>query len=151
MWKEFKEFALRGNVLDMAVGIIIGGAFTPIAKSLVDDVIMPPLGLLLGDVQFQDMFVVLRAGEAAGPYATLQAARDAGAVVVGYGMFVNTILTFVLVAFAVFLIVKVFNRMRRQEEGAPEEATTRLCPHCLSTVPLKATRCAHCTSQLQAA
>jgi large conductance mechanosensitive channel len=147
MWKEFKEFALRGNVLDMAVGIIIGGAFTPIAKSLVDDVIMPPLGLLLGDVQFQDMFAVLKGGETPGPYATLQAARDAGAVVIGYGAFVNTIVTFFLVAFAVFLIVKVFNRLRRGEEAEP---TTRACPYCLSTIPLAAKRCAHCTSEVAA-
>ncbi len=152
MWKEFKEFALRGNVLDMAVGIIIGGAFTPIARSLVDDVIMPPLGLILGDVQFQDMFLVLKEGAPAAPYATLQAARDAGAVAIGYGMFVNTVITFILVAFAVFLIVKAFNRLRRQEEGAAtEEPTTRTCPYCLSTIPLKATRCAQCTSELAAA
>ena len=152
MWKEFKEFALRGNVLDMAVGIIIGAAFATVAKSLVDDVIMPPVGLLLGDVQFQDMFVLIQGGDPAAPYATLEAAREAGAVAIGYGAFINNVATFFLVAFAVFLIVKMFNRLRRSEEGSSaEEATTRTCPQCLSTIPIKATRCAYCTSEVVAA
>jgi large conductance mechanosensitive channel len=149
MWKEFKEFALRGNVLDMAVGIIIGAAFTTVVKSLVDDVIMPPIGLALGDVQFQDMFLQLKAGDPVGSYATLAAAREAGAVVIGYGALVNNTVTFLIVAFVVFLMVKMFNRLRRSEEGASEEeTTTRTCPECLSTIPLKASRCAHCTSEL---
>lgn len=149
MWKEFKEFAFRGNVLDMAVGIIIGAAFSTIARSLVDDVIMPPIGLALADVQFQDMFLLLEAGDPAAPYATVEAAREAGAVVIAYGAFVNSIVTFLIVAFAVFLIVKGFNRARREEEGAPaEEPTTRNCPHCLSPIPLRASRCAFCTSEL---
>ena len=149
MWKEFKEFALKGNVLDMAVGIIIGAAFTTVVKSLVDDVIMPPIGLALGDVQFQDMFLQLEAGDPAGPHATLAAAREAGAVVIGYGSLVNNVVTFLIVAFVVFLIVKMFNRLRRQWEGeSPEEPATRSCPHCLSTIPLKASRCAHCTSEV---
>lgn len=149
MWKEFKEFAIRGNVLDMAVGIIIGAAFATVVKSLVDGVLMPPIGLALGDVQFQDLFWLLKAGDPAGPYATVDAAREAGAVVIAYGALVNNVVTFLLVAFAVFMIVKAFNRLRRQEEGgAAEEPTTRTCPHCLSTIPLKATRCAHCTAQV---
>lgn len=149
MWKEFKEFALRGNVLDMAIGIIIGGAFTPIAKSLVDDVLMPPIGLLLGGVEFGDLFVVLRGGEPTGPYLTLAQARETGAVTINYGLFVNTVITFFLVAFAVFLLVKGVNRMRRRQEGAePDEPTSRKCPYCLSDIPLKASRCAFCASEL---
>lgn len=151
MWKEFKEFAMRGNVLDMAIGIIIGGAFTPIAKSLVDDVIMPPIGLLIGDMEFKELFLVLKQGAPAGPYSTLGAAQEAGAVTINYGMFVNTVVTFLIVAFAVFLMIKAINRMRRREEGASsDEPTTRTCPHCLSTIPLKAGRCAFCTVELAA-
>jgi large conductance mechanosensitive channel len=151
MWKEFKEFALRGNVLDMAVGIIIGAAFTTVVKSVVDDVIMPPIGLALGDVQFQDLFLQLQAGSPGGPYATLAAAREAGAVVIGYGALVNNVVSFLIVAFVVFLLVRTFNRLRRSEEGAAaDEPTTRNCPECLSTIPLKATRCAHCTTALGA-
>jgi len=120
MLKEFKDFAMRGNVMDMAIGIIIGGAFTPIVKSLVDDVLMPVIGLFLGDVNFSDMFFVLKEGaEAAGPYATLALAQEAGAVTVNYGVFVNTILTFLIVAFAVFLLVKNINRWQKQEEEKP--------------------------------
>lgn len=152
MWKEFKEFALRGNVLDMAIGIIIGGAFTPIVKSLVDDIIMPPVGLMLGGMEFSDLFLVLRQGEPPGPYLTLLDAQIAGAVTLSYGVFVNTLVTFLIVAFAVFLMVKAINRLRRLEEGAAEEdPTTRSCPHCLSAIPLKATRCAFCTSQVAGA
>lgn len=151
MWKEFKEFAMRGNVLDMAIGFIIGGAFTPIAKSLVDDVIMPPIGLLIGDMEFTDLFMVLKQGAPPGPYATLGAAQEAGAVTLNYGLFVNTVVTFLIVAFAVFLMVKAINRMRRREEGvSSEEPTTKTCPHCLSTIPLKADRCAFCTVELAA-
>jgi large conductance mechanosensitive channel len=145
MWKEFKEFALRGNVLDMAVGIIIGAAFATVVKSLVDDVIMPPLGMLLGDVQMQDIFVLLKEGTPPGPYPTLQAARDAGAVAIAYGSLINNVVIFLLVAFAVFMIVKMFNRFRRGEEADP---TTRDCPLCLSTIPIKASRCAHCTAEV---
>lgn len=146
MFKEFKEFALRGSVLDLAIGIIIGGAFTPIVKSLVDDVIMPVVGLLLGNVDFTDLFVVLKAGAAAGPYATLAAAREAGAVTLNYGVFVNTILTFLIVAFAIFMMVRTINRWRKQEE-AP---ATRNCPYCKTAVALDATRCPACTAELPA-
>ena len=139
MWKEFKEFALKGSVMDMAIGIIIGAAFAPIVKSLVDDIIMPPIGLLLGGVDFTNLFAVVRDGSPAGPYATLEAARTASAVTVNYGVFVNTIITFLIVSFAIFLMVKMINRWRAE---GPAEATTRECPQCLSTIPLKARRCA---------
>ncbi len=122
MLKEFKDFAMKGNVLDMAIGIIIGGAFSPIVKSLVDDVIMPPIGLLLGDVDFSDMFATLKQGSEAGPYATLEAAEAAGAVTVNYGVFANTIVTFLIVAFAIFMMVKTFNRWREEEAPAEPEA-----------------------------
>jgi large conductance mechanosensitive channel len=146
--KEFKEFAMRGNVVDMAVGIIIGGAFGTIVKSLVSDVLMPPLGLLIGGVDFADFFLVLKEGAKAGPYASLGDAQAAGAVTVNYGVFVNAVISFLIVAFAVFLLIKVINRLRREEEAPAPEPTTRECPYCLSTIALKATRCPHCTSEL---
>jgi large conductance mechanosensitive channel len=148
MLKEFREFAMRGNVVDMAVGIIIGAAFGAIVKSVVDDVIMPPIGLLLGDVDFSNLFITLKQGAAAGPYSTLELARKAGAVTLNYGAFFNTIVSFVIVAFSVFLLVKGMNKLKRQQEAAPAAPTTKECPHCLSTIPIKATKCAHCTSQL---
>ena len=143
MLKEFKEFAMRGNVLDMAVGIIIGTAFGAIVKSFVADVIMPPIGLLLGNVDFSNLFVVLKG---AGSYATLAEAQAGGAVTLNYGIFVNTIINFVIVAFAIFMVVKNMNRLKRQEP-APEP-TTKECPYCLSAIPLNATRCPFCTSEL---
>jgi large conductance mechanosensitive channel len=148
MLKEFREFAMRGNVVDMAVGIIIGAAFGTIVKSLVDDVIMPPIGLLLGSVDFSDLFITLKQGAAAGPYATLELAKKAGAVALSYGAFLNTIVSFVIVAFSVFLLVKGMNKLKRQQVEAPAAPTTKECPHCLSTIPIKATKCAHCTSGL---
>ena len=152
MLKEFKEFALKGNVFDMAIGIIIGGAFTPIVRSLVDDVLMPPIGLLLGNVDFVELFVVLRQGsEVAGPYPTLATAREAGAVSINYGLFINSIVSFVIVAVAVFLLVKTINRWKRAKEEPAADPTTKDCPHCFSTIPVKATRCPSCTSELAAA
>lgn len=148
MLKEFKEFAMRGNVVDMAVGIIIGAAFGTIIKSLVSDIIMPPIGLLLGDVDFTNLFAVLRDGAAAGPYASLAEAQKAGAVTINYGVFVNTIMSFVIVAFAVFLLIRSINRLKRQEEAPSEEPTTKDCPYCLSAISIKATRCPNCTSEL---
>jgi large conductance mechanosensitive channel len=148
MLKEFKEFAMRGNVVDMAVGIIIGAAFGTIVKSLVDDVIMPPIGLLLGNVDFSNLFIVLKQGAVAGPFATLAEAQKAGAVTLNYGLFANTIISFIIVAFAVFMLIRALNKLKREEEAPPEEPTTRECPHCLSTIPIMATRCAHCTSEL---
>ncbi len=148
MFKEFKEFAARGNVVDMAVGIIIGGAFGTIVKSLVADVLMPPLGLLLGGVDFSNFFFVLKEGAMAGSYATLADAQAAGAVAVAYGVFVNAVISFLIVAFAVFMLVKGINRLKREKAAAPAELTEKECPHCCSHVPVKATRCPHCTSQL---
>ncbi|UCD65238.1 MAG: large conductance mechanosensitive channel protein MscL [Candidatus Zixiibacteriota bacterium] len=151
MIKEFKEFAVKGNAFDMAVGIIIGAAFGTIVKSLVADVIMPPIGLLLGDVDFANLFIVLKAGaEAAGPYASLADAQAAGAVTLNYGTFINTIISFLIVAFAVFMLVKNMNRFKRQQEAPPAEPTTRDCPRCFTAISIKATRCPNCTTELQA-
>lgn len=150
MLKEFKEFAMRGNVLDMAVGIIIGVAFGAIVKSLVDGVIMPPIGLLLGNVDFANLFLVLKDGpELASPYASLIEAQAAGAVTVDYGVFVNNVVNFLIVAFAVFLVIKNINRLKRQEEAPAPAPTTRECPFCLSAIPLKASRCSFCTSEVK--
>ena len=148
MLKEFKQFIMRGNVIDMAVGIIIGAAFGTIVKSLVDDVIMPPIGMLLGNVDFSNLFVVLKEGaKAAGPYASVAQAKAAGAVTVNYGVFINTVITFLIVAFAVFLLIKQVNRFKK-EAPAPEP-TTKECPFCFSSIPIKATRCPQCTSDLK--
>ena len=149
MFKEFKEFAMRGNVVDMAVGIIIGAAFGTIVKSLVSDVIMPPIGLLLGNVDFSNLFVVLKQGATAGPYASLADAQAAGAVSINYGAFINTIISFIIVAFAVFLVIRGINRMRKEKEEPVAEPTTKTCPFCQSAIPIKATRCPFCTSQLK--
>ena len=148
MMEEFKKFAMRGNVVDMAVGIIIGGAFGTIVKSLVDDVIMPPVGLLLGGVDFSDLFITLKEGATAGPYATIAAAKEAGAVTLNAGLFVNSVISFTIVAFAVFLLIKGMNSLQKQEEEAPAEPTEKDCPHCFTSIPIKATRCPHCTSEL---
>jgi large conductance mechanosensitive channel len=150
MFKEFKEFAMRGNVVDMAVGIIIGAAFGAIVKSLVDDVLMPVIGLLMGNVDFANFFFVLKAGKVPGPYATLAEAKAASAVTLSYGLFINSVVTFLIVAFAVFLLVKQINSLKRQKEAPAAAPTTKECPFCLSTVPIKATRCPHCTSELKA-
>lgn len=148
MLKEFKEFAMRGNVVDMAVGIIIGAAFGLIVKSLVADVIMPPIGLLMGDVDFASLFVVLKDGAPIAPYLSLDAAKEAGAVTLNYGAFINTIVSFLIVAFAMFMLVKGVNKLKRKEEEPEEEPTTKDCPHCLSAVPIEAKKCAFCTSDL---
>jgi len=147
MFKEFKEFAMRGNVLDMAVGIIIGAAFGKIISSLVNDVIMPPIGLLLGKVDFSNLFINLSGKD----YASVAQAKAAGAATLNYGVFMNTIIDFVIVAFAIFLVIKQVNRFMRKKEAPPAAPTTKDCPYCYSTIPIKATRCAHCTSELQAA
>ncbi len=149
MLKEFKEFAMRGNVVDMAVGIIIGAAFGTIVNSLVLDVIMPPIGLLLGNIDFSNLFLVLKDGKVAGPYATVAVAKAAGAVSMNIGIFINTVISFVLVAFAVFLLVKTVNKLKRQKETPPAVPTTKECAYCLSSIPLKATRCPNCTSELK--
>jgi len=149
MFKEFKEFAMRGNVVDMAVGIIIGAAFGTIVKSLVADIIMPPIGLLLGNVDFANLFVVLKQGATPGPYAALADAQAAGAVTINYGTFINTVISFIIVAFCVFLLVRGMNRLKRKEEAPPAEPTTKECPYCFSTISIKATRCANCTAELK--
>jgi large conductance mechanosensitive channel len=150
VFKEFREFAMRGNVVDMAVGIIIGGAFGTIVKSLVDDVIMPPIGLMLGNVDFTNLFVVLKQGsKAAGPYTNLVEAHAAGAVTLNYGQFINNVVSFIIVAFAVFLLVRTMNRLKDRLEHHPDPAaTTKECPYCFTTINIKATRCQSCTSEL---
>jgi large conductance mechanosensitive channel len=147
MLKEFKEFAMRGNVLDLAVGIIIGGAFGTIVKSLVDDILMPPIGLALGNVDFSNIFLLLKEGpKAAAPYASLADAKAAGAVTMNVGLFINSIITFLIVAFSVFLLVRAAMRMRPAEAPA---SSSKECPHCRMSIPLAATRCPHCTSELR--
>jgi large conductance mechanosensitive channel len=144
MLKEFKEFAMRGNVLDMAIGIIIGAAFGKIVSSFVADVLMPPIGLLLGKVDFSNLFVNL-SGQS---FPSVEAAKAAGAATLNYGMFLNTVIDFLIVAFAIFLLIKQINRLMPKKEAAPAAPTTKECPRCLSQIPLKATRCAHCTSEV---
>lgn len=148
MLKEFKEFAMRGNVVDMAVGIIIGAAFGAIVKSMVDDVIMPPIGLLLGNVDFSNLYFVLKTGATAGPFASLAEARNAGAVTINYGVFANQIISFLIVAFAVFILIRGINKLQVQKAAPPAEPTTKECPECFSTINIKATRCPHCTSAI---
>jgi large conductance mechanosensitive channel len=151
MLKEFREFALKGSVIDLAIGIIIGGAFNQVVNSLVNDVIMPPIGLLLGKVDFSNLFIDLTGGG----YQSLADAQEAGAATLNYGLFINTIINFVIVAFAVFLLVKAVNQSREvaeelagKKEEAPAEPTTKECPFCFSTIAIKATRCPNCTSEL---
>lgn len=140
MLKEFKEFAMRGNVMDMAVGIIIGAAFGKIISSLVSDVLMPPIGKLMGGVDFSNLFISLSGGQ----HASLEAAKAAGAATINYGVFINTVIDFIIVAFAIFLLVKAMNKAKRKQEAPPAEPTTKTCPECLMEIPIKATRCGHC-------
>ena len=153
MLKEFKAFAMRGNVVDMAVGIIIGAAFGAIVKSLVSDVLMPPIGMLLGDVDFANLFLVLKSGvAAAAPYASLADAQAAGAVTINYGVFINNIISFLIVAFAVFMMIRGLNKLKKAEAAAePAAPTTKDCPHCLTAIAIKASRCPNCTSELKPA
>jgi large conductance mechanosensitive channel len=147
MWKEFKEFAMRGNVIDMAIGIIIGGVFNTVVKSLIGDILMPPLGLLLNRVNFSDLFFNLSGGD----YASLALAQEAGAATINYGLFINNILSFVIVTLVMFLLVRQMNQMRRKQEEleVPAAPTTKECPYCFTQIPIQATRCPHCTSQLE--
>ena len=150
MLTEFKKFVMRGNVLDMAVGIIIGGAFTKIVNSMVADVMMPPLGLLIGKVDFSNWFVVIKQGTTAGPYTTIADAQAAGATTMNLGLFLNAIISFVIVAFCIFLLIKAINKLnatKKEEEAAAP--TTKKCPFCCSEIALEATRCPHCTSELK--
>jgi large conductance mechanosensitive channel len=149
MFKDFKEFAMKGNMVDMAVGIVIGAAFGTIITSLVADIIMPPIGLLLGNVDFANLFLLLKEGKVPGPYGSVAAAKAAGAVTLNIGIFINTIISFLIIAFSVFIVVRNINNLKRQEEAPPTVPTTKDCPYCLSVIPIKATRCAHCTADLK--
>lgn len=148
MLEEYKKFAIRGNVIDMAVGIIIGAAFGTVVQSLVKDVLTPPLGLLTGGTDFTNLFLVLKEGTPNGPYATLQAAQEAGAVTINAGTFVNALISFLVVTFAVFLLVRYINQLREPDEGPAPPPSVKKCPYCVSDVPVQATRCPHCTSEL---
>ncbi len=147
MIKEFKEFAMKGNVMDMAVGIIIGAAFGLIIASLVNDILMPPIGLLLGNVDFSNIFAVLKEGKVPGPYPSVAAAKAAGAVTMNFGLFINTIINFIIVAFAIFLLIRNINRLKRPAPAAA--ATTKDCSFCYTAIPIKAVRCPNCTSELK--
>ena len=145
MLKEFKEFAMRGNVIDMAVGIIIGAAFGKIVSSFVKDIVMPPIGKITGGVDFTELYINLSGGN----FANLEAAKKAGAATINYGLFINTVVDFVIVAFAIFIVIKQINRLKK--EPAPADPTTKKCPHCISEIPIAATKCAHCTADIPAA
>jgi len=145
MLKEFKEFAVRGNVIDLAVGVIIGASFGKIVTSLVEDMVMPPIGLLLGRVDFSNLFINLSGRE----FPSVAAAKAAGAATINYGVFINAVINFLVVAFVIFLLVRQINRMARDEEKKPIEPEKKECPYCLSTIPRKALRCPHCTSELK--
>jgi large conductance mechanosensitive channel len=149
MINEFKQFIMRGNVLDLAVGFIMGAAFSGVVKSLVEDIIMPPIGYILGDVDFSEIYINLSGGN----YDSLSAAKEAGAATINVGVFINVLINFLIVAFAVFLLIKAVNRMMAQmkEEAPPADPTEKECPHCFTKIPVKATRCPHCTSQLDTA
>jgi len=144
MWKEFKEFIMRGNVLDLAIAVIIGGAFGPIISSLVNDILMPPIGLLLGKVDFSNLFIPLDGQK----YASLAAAKEAGAATINYGVFINAIINFLIIALVIFFVVRAVNRMMPKKVEAPAAPTTKDCPYCATAIPLKATRCPNCTSDL---
>lgn len=148
-FEEFKAFAIKGNVVDLAIAVVMGGAFGTIVNSLVNDIIMPPVGLLLGGVDFSNLFITIKAGDPAIPYASLAAAHAAGAVTLNYGVFLSNIITFLIVAFAMFLIIKGMNKLTKKEEETPAPApTTKKCPFCITEIPFEATRCPNCTSQL---
>jgi large conductance mechanosensitive channel len=147
MLKDFKQFIARGNVFDLAVGIVIGAAFTSVVNSLVNDVLMPPIGMATGGVDFTNLFVALDGEE----YASLADAQAAGAATINYGLFINNLISFLIVAFAVFLLVKSYNRLRQQQESVPAAPTDKECPYCRFSIPVGASRCAHCTSELAVA
>ena len=149
MWKEFQDFVKRGNVLDMAVGIVIGAAFGAVIKALVDNVIMPPIGLLLGNVDFANIMTVLKGGDPAGPYASLAQAQEAGAVVIAWGVFINAVISFLIIAFVIFLLVKYYNKLQKEEvEETPAAPSTKECLYCHMEIPIEAVRCPYCTTEL---
>ncbi len=145
MLKEFKEFIMRGNVVDLAIGVVIGAAFGKIVTSFVEDILMPPIGLALGGADFSNLFINLSGKD----YPSVAAAKAAGAATLNYGIFLNNVINFVIIAFAIFLLIKQINRMQRPAPTVAAAPTTKECPHCLSTIPVKATRCPHCTSELR--
>jgi large conductance mechanosensitive channel len=147
LWKEFREFAVKGSVVELAIGIIIGAAFSTIVNSLVNDIIMPPVGYIFGDVDFSDLFIVLGDGD----YASLEQAEAAGAATINYGVFITNVIDFLIVAWVIFLVVRLINRLRREEEAAPPPPTKKDCPYCHTNIPLKASRCPNCTSELEVA
>ena len=148
MLKEFKDFAMRGNLVDMAVGVVMGAAFGAIVTSLVNDLLMPVLGLILGGADFTNLFIVLSEGSVPGPYETLTLAQEAGAVTINYGLFINAVISFLIIAFAIFLLIRGINRLQMQEEAPPAELTTKECAYCFTEIPVQATRCPNCTSEL---
>jgi large conductance mechanosensitive channel len=151
--KDFRDFAVKGNVIDLAVAVVMGGAFGAIVKSIVDDIIMPPIGLLLGGVDFANLFAVIKQGDPVGPYASLSAAQEAAAVTINYGLFLSALVTFLIIAFVMFLLVKSIAKMqalvKKEEAALPAEPTTKQCPFCCTDIPIKASRCPHCTSKLE--
>ena len=147
MFNEFKTFAMRGNVIDMAVGIIIGAAFGRIVDSLVKDILMPPLGFLLGRVDFSNLFITIKEGAVAGPYHSVAAAQAAGAVTINYGNFINVTISFIIVAFAIFVLIKAINQLKEKEEAAPPSAKD--CPFCFTKINVKAKKCPACTADLK--
>jgi large conductance mechanosensitive channel len=151
MFQEFKKFALRGNMIDLAVGIVIGAAFGSVVTSLVNDILMPPIGLITGRVNFDQLLFVIRQGDPPGPYQTLVAAQDAGAVTINYGQFINTLISFIIIALAVFLLVRVFNRLYVEKEAEETQAgpVVKECPFCFKEIPTEASRCPFCTSHLE--
>jgi len=147
MLEEFKKFALKGSVVDLAIGIIIGSSFSSVVNSLVDDIIMPPIGLLLNGVDFSNIYLLLKEGSEPKPYASLSVAEEAGAVTLNLGLFINALISFLIVAFVVFFLVKAINRLRKEEEQ-PEEPTTKQCQYCMTEIPIDAVRCPNCTSEI---
>lgn len=148
MLKEYKEFAMRGNVLDLAIGIIIGTAFGAVINSLVVDILMPPLGLIFGGSDFSNLFILLKSGATSGPYDSLLAAQEAGAVTINIGVFINTVISFIVIAYAIYLLIRVINRLQPEDEAPPAEPTTKECTYCFSEISIKAMRCPNCTSEL---
>lgn len=144
MWKEFKEFAMKGNVIDLAIGVVIGSAFGKIVTSLVSDIVMPVVGLLLGKVDFSNLFITLGSGD----FNTIKEAKDAGVATLNYGLFINNIIDFLIIAFAVFFVIRQLGRLNKKKEEAPAVPTIKICPYCYTDIPIKASRCPHCTSEL---
>jgi len=145
MFKEFKEFAIRGNVIDLAVGVIIGGAFGKIVSSFVNDILMPPIGLLMGNVDFSNLFLNLSGGK----YPTLDQAQEAGAVTINYGLFINNVIDLIIIASVIFLMIRQINKLEKREDTKEKAPTTKPCPFCMSEIAIKATRCPACTSKLE--